>query len=375
MTMARRHLGPGSSRPAIASALLVAALGCKLDRGGLQGSTDARTASDGGQDRPVEAPASGGATGQGGGGGADDGATGGNAALGDAGDASDASDAADADAVLTCGASPLCDGPHAVTVTLPGGRYTGSTSGPSLDQGSCGGGDGPESVFRLVLTQISDVFVTSHGTGFDTVVYMRSDCCGAEIGCNDDADSRHTSVLSPRALPPGVYDIFIDGARADQMGAFTVDIYATPSSDVASDNCGSAGRIAALAVSGTTCGLADDFSPLVGCLVAPPTTGADAVYYFVLDAPATVVTFSTCTNTCIDTVLFIRDICTVPGSQTACNDDFCRPDSCPAGAGPTQSRVTATLPPGVHYLALDSHLSGPANTCGSFTISSTGVPP
>jgi hypothetical protein len=39
-----------------------------------------------------------------------------------------------------------------------------------------------------------------------------------------------------------------------------------------------------------------------------------------------------------------------------------------------QSRTVATLGPGVHYLIVDSHSGGPMASCGSFTITPTGVP-
>ncbi len=231
-------------------------------------------------------------------------------------------------------------------------------------------------MFKLVLTQKSDLFVTTHGTAFDTVIYLRSNtCCGAEIACNDDSDNRKTSVLTSRGLGPGTFYIFVDGANGGASGDFTVDIYATPATINATDNCGSPTRIANLPVTGTTCGMNDDFTPVMGCLVAPATTSGDGVYYFVLDANSTMVTFSTCTNTCIDTVLYVRDVCTMATApnQKSCNDNFCGPalgSMCPAGP-PVQSRTVATLGPGVHYLVVDSHAGG---TCGSFTVSPNGVP-
>ena len=121
----------------------------------------------------------------------------------------------------------------------------------------------------------------------------------------------------------------------------------------------------------------DDFAPNMGCLVAPMTTSGDGVYYFVLDASSTVVTFSTCTNTCIDTVLYVRDVCTTTSTQKSCNDNFCSPGlgaMCSGPPNPVQSRTTATLGPGVHYLIVDSHSGAPAASCGSFTITPTGVP-
>jgi hypothetical protein len=275
-----------------------------------------------------------------------------------------------------CSSNTLCD-TNAVTVTLPGGRFTGTTAGVSNDHGSCGGGSAPEAVFKLVLTQKSDLFVTTHGTAFDTVIYLRSNtCCGTEVACNDDADNRKTSVLTSRGLGPGTFYIFVDGANGGASGDFTVDIYATPATINATDNCGSPARIANLPVTGTTCGMNDDFTPVMGCLVAPATTSGDGVYYFVLDANSTVVTFSTCTNTCIDTVLYVRDVCTgtTAPNQKSCNDNFCLPGAgsmCPPAIMPAQSRTTATLGPGVHYLIVDSHAGG---SCGSFTVSPNGVP-
>jgi len=339
----------------------LAGVGGNLGTGGVVGGTGG-TVPDAGSDAP-DAPAPG-----------DAGVDGGVDRPADSGGDRSNADASEAG---TCGAAALCDS-SAVTVTLPGGRFTGTTSGPSLDQGSCGGDRAPEAVYRLVLTARSDVFVTTHGTGFDTTVYMRNGCCGAEVACNDDSDNRTTSVLQARGVAPGIYYIFVDGRNsASHAGPFTVDIYATPASAAATDDCGSPGHIANLAVTGTTCGMENDFTPLAGCLVPPLTTSFDTVYYFVLDAPMTTVVFNTCSNTCIDTVLAIRDVCTTPATQRACNDNFCAPAAgvCGLGAGPTQSRVTtATLTAGVHYLILDTHVLPAPPGCGAYTITPVGVP-
>jgi len=408
---------------AIAALLLVAGgLGCALNRAGLEG--DSQGGAGGGTtpfDASGDAPgigghgSMGGQTGQGGaaggmGGSAGTGAggaAGDNGAGGDDGgaDVMSPEDAADAitpppDApadlgggtdtgvvdrpaidvptdVPSCTANALCND-AAIAVTLPGGRFTGTTSGSSTDHGSCGGDKAPEATFKLVLTQKSDLFVTTHGTSFDTVIYLRNGCCGTEIACNDDADNRKTSVLTARNLAAGTYFVFVDGANGGANGDFTVDIYATPSTINATDNCGSAARIANLPITGTTCGMNDDFTPSTGCLAAPlTTTSGDGVYYFVLDANSTTVTFSTCTNTCIDTVLYVRDVCTTSSvaNQKSCNDNFCAPpigSTCPPG--PVQSRTVATLGPGVHYLIVDSHSGAPAASCGSFTVTPAGVP-
>jgi hypothetical protein len=410
--------------PALLLILVAGGLGCMLDRGGLNGGAGA-----GGGAGPTDAhgdalPGSlGGHTGQGGTAGnaaGGNGGSGGGGMAGDSGtggaggndggadviappDAGDGSTPPDAPADVppdlgtgpdtgvgdrpaidapadgpACGSTALCDS-SAVTVTLPGGRFTGTTTGSSSDRGTCGGHQAPEAVFKLVLTAKSDVFVTTHGTSFDTVIYMRSGgCCGSEVACNDDADNRKTSVLASRGVGPGTYFIFVDGANGGASGDFTVDIYATPTTINATDTCGSPARIANMPVTGTTCGMNDDFTPNMGCLVGPGTTSGDGVYYFVLDATSTAVSFSTCTNTCIDTVLYTRDVCTTAATQKSCNDNFCAPPAvgsmCTGPLNPVQSRTTATLGPGVHYLIVDSHSGGPGTSCGSFTVTATGVP-
>jgi hypothetical protein len=277
----------------------------------------------------------------------------------------------DAGPDLACGP---CD---AVTtfVPLPGGRFTGTTSGTSANEGSCGGDMAPERVFKIDLFAKSDLFVTTHGTAFDTVVYLRRGCCGPELACNDDADERGTSVLTARGLTAGTYYVYVDGASASDAGDFTVDIYATPAAPNDGDACGNPTRIGAADVTGSTCGFQDDYSysPTTGCpgAVSGPN-GFDQIYYFVLDQESDV-TFSTCNNTCIDTVLYLRDVCSETSSQRACDDDSCRASgSCQPGGNQVQSRVSARLAAGVHYLVLDTFAAAQL-ACGTFTISTNGL--
>jgi hypothetical protein len=256
----------------------------------------------------------------------------------------------------------------AVTVNAPGGRFAGTTAGSSNNAGSCGGGAAPEKVFRVVLTAPSDLFVTTHGTGFDTVLYLRDACCGTELACNDNADGRHTSVLTRTGLAAGVYDLFVDGATAEDAGDFTVDIFLSAASSNPGESCGRPARIANLALTGTTCGFRDDYGPRPGCQ-ASADSSFDTVYYFVLDQPATV-TLSTCTSTCFDTVLYVRDVCTADTTQQVCNDDGpCA--GCVSSTG-SQSRASAPLAAGVHYLVVDTY---PGTPCGAFTVTPQGVPP
>jgi hypothetical protein len=217
-----------------------------------------------------------------------------------------------------------------------------------------------------VLTAPSDLFVTTHGTGYDTVVYLRNGCCGAEIACNDNADGRRTSVLNATNLPAGTYDLFVDGASATDAGAFSVDVFVSPTSSNPGESCGRPARIANVAVAGTSCGFRDDASPQPTCSTAD--SSLDAFYYFVLDQPATV-RFDTCTETCLDTVLYLRDVCSVPTTEQICSDDAC--NGCEGNTNSTQSRATATLAAGVHYLVVDTLIR---NACGTFTLTPQNVP-
>ena len=261
--------------------------------------------------------------------------------------------------------TPACEA-GAVTVNAPGNRFTGVTAGPSGNAGSCGGGAAPDAVFRVVLTAPSDLFVATHGTPFDTVIYLRNGCCGTELACNDNADGRRTSVLNATNLPAGTYLVFVDGAAATDAGAFSVDIFISPTSTSAGDSCGRPARIANAALAGTTCGLRDDASPQPTCSTAD--SSLDAVYYFVLDEPATV-RFDTCTATCLDTMIYVRDTCSVPATQQICNDDAC--NGCEGSPNSIQSRASATLAAGVHYVVVDSLIR---NACGAFTLTPQNVP-
>ena len=77
-----------------------------------------------------------------------------------------------------------------------------------------------------------------------------------------------------------------------------------------------------------------------------------------------------------DTVLYLREVCSdgSGSSVRACDDDDCRASgSCQSAGNPVQSRVTATLDAGVHYLVLDTFAAAQV-PCGAFTITPAGVP-
>jgi hypothetical protein len=117
------------------------------------------------------------------------------------------------------------------------GTFFGTTAGHTNNtEGSCGGGAG-EAVFRLMLFQPSRVILTSTGTSFDSVLYVRAGSCthGQEIACDDDSGGMWSASIELTLLQPGVYFVFLDGYTIDPFGGpnegpwqLNVDILANP---------------------------------------------------------------------------------------------------------------------------------------------------
>jgi len=260
-----------------------------------------------------------------------------------------------------------CDG--AIDVTR-GGRFTGSTALAADDSNppsACGASNnGRDVYFTFTITSSSNVFISSFGSSFDTVLYIGMECGGGGQGCSNN----YASALIPQSMlrlgnpANGTYFITLDGNGASASGDYVLDVYITPA-DAPSDKCGHvvvfddilAGEM------GSTCGYDDDADG--SCNITPSNVDPDRIYFFVIPngAPARTVTFSTCnveTPTTFDTLLHLRDVCTDPASEVACNDDD---SSCFPHAA-----VSANLGPGVHYLFMDSYTG-----CGDYRITVTGL--
>lgn len=140
-----------------------------------------------------------------------------------------------------CAAVPICAQSQSNCLTAAtifgSGTFFGDSSGNTNNtEGSCGGGAG-EAVFELVLNAPSLVELTSVGTSFDSVLYVRRGSCefGQEIGCDDDSGGMFAASLTFTLLEPGVYFIFLDGYTIDPVGGandgpwqLNVDITANP---------------------------------------------------------------------------------------------------------------------------------------------------
>jgi hypothetical protein len=263
-----------------------------------------------------------------------------------------------------------CDG--AIDVTA-GGRFTGITAGAANDSNppsGCGAMNGGSDVyFSFTIRSPSDVFISSLGSSFDTVLYVGSECGGGGLGCNNNVASPTIlqSLLRMRNPANGTYYITLDGNGSGAAGDYVLDVYITPMDDP-SDKCGHVVPFDDVATgeSGTTCGYDNDYTG--SCTVSPSTPANDRVYFIVIPngLPSRTVTFSTCnsdTTGTYDTLLYIRNVCNDAVSEFACSDDD---PACTSYS--FKSSVSADLGPGMYYLFMDGY-SG----CGNYRITVSGL--
>ncbi|MFT5355912.1 MAG: S1-C subfamily serine protease [Polyangiales bacterium] len=131
--------------------------------------------------------------------------------------------------------SPVCDCDGPCVEALPGNTCENAETVEAVDQvlrgnlagfvnnseGSCGGA-GPERVWRFSIDRMTE-FQAESG-GFDSVLYIRSECDGADLACHDDidVDNNRGSRIS-RRLAPGEYRLFLDSYDVS-TDAFTLTL-------------------------------------------------------------------------------------------------------------------------------------------------------
>ncbi len=277
------------------------------------------------------------------------------------------------DGCPTCGTCP-----GATAITAPGGRFDVTTSA-STHSGTCGGAGGAEATLSFSIASTSDVFITTHQSLRDTVLYVRQCACtgGPEMGCNDDANGVTSSALTLNDLPPGTYNVFVD-SKVAMSQSIAVDVYISPPSGEA-DRCGQPFSLlpGLTNLNGSTCGFSNDFDNQTvagptNCPFAESGDATDAVAYFVVPTARTV-TVNGCTGTLYDQAIYLRSTCSDASlpAQVACNDDGCGTLSgmCDATAA---SSLSVSLAPGIYYLVVDGY--GTAGcSCGNFNLNFTGL--
>jgi len=117
------------------------------------------------------------------------------------------------------GADPVCQGGGGCGLELvieDHGEVEGEARGNSeLNSQTCGRGEGPERIVELVVPQESDLVLSTEGSEFDTVLYIREGCDGEELACADNRSQARgwlDSRLFLMSVPAGTYTIVVDAA-------------------------------------------------------------------------------------------------------------------------------------------------------------------
>jgi hypothetical protein len=230
----------------------------------------------------------------------------------------------------------------------PSGSYVvpGTTADAVHDvAGGCAADSiAPDRVYSITLSE--DTLVDAKVKGFDTVLYLRTDCAdvASEAMCDDDSGppglrgSRISGLLAP-----GTYYLIVDGFGSE-AGAYELAVsFAAPPSS------GTCAAPAAVTAEGTQV-IAALLDPATGRNDYQGTCGGEGVEH--------VYTFTTdeCVNLAatvegLDSVLYLRAACESPDAadELACNDDADE-------SGDNGSAIAVSdLAPGSYYLIVDGY--------------------
>ena len=268
-------------------------------------------------------------------------------------------DRTDADDYACCeGDNDTCDCP---VVVSGGGVFTGTTTDANDDySGSCGSSGGKDRVFYLHLPIASNVEVSTDGSDFDTILYLREASCadGEEVDCDDDGGSDSGTSQIKMDLFSGDYFIFVDGYGSSE-GSFTLSVTISetpPMIEVSgNDTCSGAHEITTTACfAGDTSSMTDDYDG-EGC---GSGEAKDVVFSMTL-AESAVVLLDTSGSGISDTILYVRSgSCT--GTELECDDDD--------GDG-AHSYIEKSFTPGTYYIFVDGYNNddeGPYQLCVTF---------
>lgn len=215
-----------------------------------------------------------------------------------------------------------------------GALTSGSTTGENDDwTGTCGGNTELDVAFRWMAPTTGRWVIDTGGSSFDTILYARDSCAGAELDCNDDDLVGGTaSVLTMDLAACQELLLVVDSA----IGAGAYNLRAR-SKCPGTDGGSALGIIA----TGTNTGWGDSYTSSCG-----GNTEADITVTWT--APATGTFRFTTQGTAYDTVISTRATCTSP--QLDCNDDD------PAGGA--HSRLDVAMTAGQSIVIVVDSLNG-----------------
>jgi len=111
--------------------------------------------------------------------------------------------------------------------TIPAGvptAYVGVTAGSSTVEGSCGGEVAPEAVLEWTAPQAGMYRISTNGSDYDTLLYVRDgSCSGPELDCDDDGGDGFQSEIVLDLDADQTITIVVDGYSSNQ-GAYILDI-------------------------------------------------------------------------------------------------------------------------------------------------------
>lgn len=237
-----------------------------------------------------------------------------------------------------------CASPKVLNV----GTTSGSTASfASNQQGSCGGNESPEVVYRLELTEKQRVTLELDPR-FDSVLYVRRDACEEndfEVACNDDAGpavsrggSNSTSTIDG-VWDPGKYFVFIDGNNG-QSGAYrlTTTLGAVPT---LADTCRAAKPLSL--VQQTNGNLTKSF-PLTGASCGDGAKGPEIPYTLEIPVAARV-RIAERANGFFTPTLHLRKQCESEADEIGCSED---------AVAPSEAVFTGSLAAGRYFVFADS---------------------
>ena len=185
--------------------------------------------------------------------------------------------------------------------------YSGSTAAADNTLfGTCGGGQAADEAFTFTAPQAGIYTIDTENSNFDTVLYVRDGCDGAELACNDNAVGQ-TSRVNVTLQQDQEIVIVVDGAGLDE-GDFdiNIDLDACPDFDL--------GNTVPQTVMGSTAGEVNSSS---GTCVG--SSAPDVAYTFTAPFDGAFV-FDTAGSD-FDTGIYAFEGATCDGVQLACNDD------------------------------------------------------
>lgn len=291
-----------------------------------------------------------------------------------------------------CGAGHLCRAGQcqiipdtcatAADIVFPTGSQTAkfeadTTLASDDETGTCHPNGGPELVYRLSLSQVTDVKIhaqSAQGAPARPVIYLRKAPCsgGAQVACSFTGANNQSLQLS--ALEPGDYFLFVE---ADHQTGARVNVTVTLSNaptPPANDVCINAQPLVftngTATATGTTVNASNGNTgsdPTPTCSSSAKQTGADVVYSYTLATAqdVTVKVTPTGPGSNFVPVVYVRSAncaSTSPVDEQGCQTSF---------TPSTQTLQLQAQQPGTYYVWVDGGLQ----TSGTFQLDVTlGAP-